>query len=86
VELNLSESHFQHLYKQISNVGVITDEINSRIKYAQLLLSAADDSIAEISEKCGYRNDVPFIKQFKKNVGITPSTYRKQFRLSETIK
>jgi len=82
-ELNLSESHFQHLYKQIFNVSVITDVINSRIKYAQLLLSATDDSIAEISEKCGYKNDVHFIKQFKKNVGVTPTGYRKQFRLSK---
>ena len=83
-ELNLSESYFQHLYKQIFNVSVITDVINSRIKYAQLLLSATDDSIAEISEKCGYKNDVHFIKQFRKNVGTTPTGYRKQFRLNKT--
>ena len=81
-ELNLSESHFQHLYKQIFHVGVITDVINSRIKYAQLLLSATDDSIAEIAEKCGYKTDIHFTKQFKKNVGITPTGYRKQFRFS----
>ena len=81
-EMMLSESYFQHLYKQIFGVSVMSDVITARIEHGKYLLANTDDSIADIAAHCGYRNDVHFMRQFKSTTGITPSQYRKQFRVS----
>ena len=81
-EMMLSESYFQHLYKQIFGVSVMSDVITARIEHGKYLLANTDDSVANIATLCGYRNDVHFMRQFKSTTGITPSQYRKQFRVS----
>lgn len=81
-EIMLSESYFQHLYKEIFGVSVIQDVIASRIEHAKYLLANTDDSVFDIANHCGYRSDVHFMRQFKSIVRVTPSQYRKQFRVS----
>ncbi len=81
--LSISVSYFQHKYKHFFNTGVKRDVTNSRIEYAKYLLFATDDSIYCISDKCGYENEVHFMRIFKSIVGVTPSTYRKQMVCSE---
>lgn len=81
-ETLLSESYFQHLYKQIFGVSVMSDVINARIEHSKYLLANTDDSVADIASLCGYRSDVHFMRQFKSTTGITPSQYRRQFRVS----
>lgn len=76
-ELTLSPSYFQHLYKQIFGVSAIHDVIQSRIDHAKYLLTSTDFTIKIIAEKCGYDNDIHFMRQFKNETGMTPSTYRK---------
>lgn len=83
-EIALSESYFQHLYKQIFGVSVMSDVITARVEHGKYLLANTDDSISDIALHCGYRNDVHFMRQFKTSTGITPSQYRKQFRVSPT--
>ena len=54
-----------------------------RIKRAKnMLISAEELSIKDISELCGYLDIYSFSRSFKKYVGISPSQYRKnmQFR------
>lgn len=81
-EIALSESYFQHLYKQIFGVSVMSDVITARVEHGKYLLANTDDSIADIAIHCGYQNDVHFMRQFKSSAGITPTQYRKQFRIS----
>ena len=83
-EIALSESYFQHLYKQIFGVSVMSDVITARIEHGKYLLANTDDAVSDIALHCGYRNDVHFMRQFKATAGITPSQYRKQFRVSPT--
>lgn len=80
-EVMLSESYFQHLYKQIFGISVISDIIAARIEYGKYLLANTDNSVADIATQCGYSNDVHFMRQFKATAGVTPSQYRKQFRI-----
>lgn len=72
----LSRSYFQHTYKRLFGRSVTEDIISSRLEYAKMLLTTTDYSIREIAEKCGYDNDVHFMRQFKNNTGLTPSLYR----------
>lgn len=75
-ELSFSKSWFQHNYKKIFGVSVISDIINSRLSYAKRLLNTTDMPLKKIAEYCGYNNEHHFIRQFKQKHGITPSKYR----------
>ena len=79
----LSESYFQHLYKDVFETSIIADVIASRIERAQFLLSSTHYSIGRIANECGYKNDVHFMRQFKREVGVSPSEYRNSASLSE---
>lgn len=76
-ESGLSRSGFQHSYKKMFGVSVMTDIINGRLDRAKRLLSSTNLTIREISEKCGYCNEYNFMKQFKSKCGKTPTEFRK---------
>lgn len=75
--VGMSNSGFQHFYKKMFGVGVMTDVINGRIECAKRLLSTTNLTVAEVAEQCGYRNEYHFMRQFKERIGKTPTTYRK---------
>lgn len=58
-----------------------TDMVNAeKLKQAKYMLLTTTDPIAEISTKLNYNNVQNFIRFFKKNVGTTPSAFRKEHR------
>ena len=75
--MNLSRSGFQHLYSHTFGVSVIHDVIKGRIEKAKSLLSRTNFSITEISTKCGYKSEFHFMRQFKKETGLTPTEFRR---------
>lgn len=79
-ELTMSRSSFQHMYKAYFGVSPITDVILSRIEHAKYLLSTTDIAVKKISEMCGYNNELHFMRQFKKQMRLTPSDYRETKR------
>ena len=76
-KMGMSYSGFQHFYKKMFGVGVMTDVINGRIEYAKRLLSTTNLTVAEVAEQCGYRNEYHFMRQFRQKVGKSPTEYRK---------
>ena len=72
----LSTPYFQKLYKSYFGNTFVQDVVKSRMEQAKHLLLTSNYSIKEIAAQCGYNNDTFFMKQFKKNAGITPSQYR----------
>lgn len=79
-QVNLSPSHFQRLYKHTFGVTCIADVITCKMEYAKASLSATGGSVREIASLCGYENEEHFMRQFKQEVGITPTQYRRQMR------
>lgn len=77
-ELKMSRSGFQHLYKRMFGVSIMTDVIRGRIDRAKRLLSSTNLTIKEIAERCGYESEYNFMKQFKTKTGQTPTEYRKR--------
>lgn len=77
-ELGISKSHFQHLYSELFGISFQKDLIDMKITTAKHLLETSTLSIEQISEACGYSNDIHFFRQFKKITGTTPDKYRKR--------
>lgn len=75
-ELAMSRSSFQHMYKAFFGVSPMADVITSRLEHAKFLLSTTDISVKKIAEKCGYSNEIHFMRQFKQQNHITPTQYR----------
>ena len=78
-ELNISVRYLHWLFKQ-SDETVIQFLTRKRIELAQLLLVSSSKStfnITEIAFMCGFNDSTHFSRRFKKQVGISPSIFRK---------
>lgn len=75
-QVNLCPTYLQKLYKQTFGISCMADVITSRIHHAQDILSKTTLPINDVARACGYENDVHFMRQFKKQMGMTPSNYR----------
>lgn len=51
-----------------------------RMTNAQMLLESSDYTVQQITSFAGYEDAPYFGRLFKRELGITPSQYRKQFR------
>lgn len=78
--LHISVSRFQHLYKSYFGTSYVRDRISGRLEMARQLLAQTDDPVASIAEQCGYENTEHFLRQFKKENGISPRQYRREYR------
>ena len=52
--------------------------ISKRMDNARKLLINTDKKIKDISNEVGYKDIYYFTKVFKKEIGVSPSEYRKQ--------
>ena len=60
-------------------MNFLTYLTNNRMEKAKNLLLTTPLSVAEVSEQAGYGDYRVFTKVFKKNEGVTPSQYRRDF-------
>ncbi len=72
----MSRSYLQHLYRSFFRVSCTEDAIRARITAAKALLAAGDFKVGVIAERCGYHSVPHFMRQFKKNVGVSPGEFR----------
>lgn len=76
-KVHVSCGYLQNIYKDMFNITCMSDVIESRNTLAKELLIESHLPIREISSLCGFKNDVHFMRQFKKLTHITPTQYRK---------
>lgn len=79
-QAHLSNAYFQVLYKKTFGISCINDVIQCKMAASKNLLSSTNLTIAQISKGLGYNDSCHFIRQFKKNTGITPGAFRKKAR------
>lgn len=59
--------------------------IEQRMHLAYSLLSSTEQTVQEISLKCGYRNQFAFSREFRQKYGRSPSEIRKEAKCKKTI-
>ncbi len=82
--LDISRHHASQIINEHFSVHFF-DFINKyRIQEAERLLSSQDLSltIEDIAYQIGFNNRISFYKAFKKNLGCTPTTYRRHYMAS----
>ena len=79
-KFGITKNHFCHVFTKHMGVTFITYLNTIRIKAACDMIKRDEDTILEISNKCGFCSSHYFYRVFKKEKGVSPSEYRKQFR------
>ena len=72
---SFSTGYFRQIYKEMFGISFHQDVIRARILCAIYLLTTTVQSIASISEQCGYEDCNYFLRQFQKITGLTPGQY-----------
>ncbi len=74
--LDMSQSHFSHLFKQSMGISPHQYLLQQRIERAKQLLKQTDRSVMEIALACGFDSHSHLSKQFRQLTGMTPKAYR----------
>lgn len=82
--VNLSPSYFHNTFSDAVGVSPHSYLIKCRIDAAKRMLWDTKINMETIAEACGFTNQQQFSKTFKKQLGITPSQYRKDFQKNYT--
>ena len=81
-EFHLNPQYISQLFKSEIGVGFLAYLTGIRMERAKKLLLTTDLPVADVAEQSGYGDYRVFTKVFKKNEGVTPSQYRRDFRES----
>src|SRR5690606_30062815 len=73
----MAPTYFSYIFKMITGKNYIEYLNELRIQHAMTLLKTTDLSVTEISMSSGFNHLSHFNRMFKKYVGMTPSSYRK---------
>ncbi len=77
---HLSVSQFERRFKKVFEITPTRHILNVRIRAACKLLTSTHDTIASIALDTGFYDHSHFVRSFKKLMGLSPSTYRKEGR------
>nr|WP_275983715.1 AraC family transcriptional regulator [Paenibacillus hamazuiensis] len=80
---NMSEGHFCRFFKKMMKRSAVEYINDYRTRQAARLIERTDRKLAEIAMDTGFENISYFTSVFKRQIGVTPSQYRKKSR-SET--
>jgi AraC family transcriptional regulator len=72
----LSASHFARAFKQSEGTSPHRYVVNRRLQQALQLLAGTKLPLSEIANATGFADQSHFSRQFRKHIGVTPSSYR----------
>ncbi|PQP81561.1 AraC family transcriptional regulator [Paenibacillus sp. PCH8] len=76
--ISISPGYLQLMYKKWFGLSCMDDVIHSRIRLAKEYLRHHIYTVAEIADRCGYRNVEHFCRQFKQLTGSSPKRFHKR--------
>ncbi|WP_062621615.1 hybrid sensor histidine kinase/response regulator transcription factor [Flammeovirga sp. SJP92] len=78
-ELGVSRSQLYRKVKMITNMSISEFIRTIRLKRAAQILQVDGSSILDVMDKVGFNNPSYFTRTFKKQFGVSPKEYSKQF-------
>lgn len=75
--IGISRGYFQRNYKAQFGISSGEDIIQARMQQAKKLLADTTLTVQEIAGQCGYKTSPHFMRQFKEQMGISTTQYRK---------
>ncbi len=80
---NLTATSFCRYFKLMTNKTYYDFLTEIRISHACRFLIEDKMSVDQIADKCGFYNISNFYRQFKKVIGVTPLTYKREYLKTE---
>lgn len=80
--INMSTCWFIRNFKQYNKITPMAYIVSIRIVNAQNLLETTSYNVNEIASIVGYDNPLYFSRLFKKQTGLSPTDYRKQYSMN----
>lgn len=74
----LSKFYFQRLFKNATGLSPSRYHITLRMEEARRLLRETRKSVVEVALEVGYENPSHFAQLFRREIGLSPSDYRRQ--------
>ena len=81
--LGVSVSRFNHLFRETVGVSPYAYYVRLRMENACGLLSDTAMSVSEIAHRCGYEDALYFTQVFRRQMGLTPTAYRKNVKAEQ---
>ncbi len=78
--LAVSENYLTNCFQQELKISPLTFLNRYRIKQAKILLEAGDQNVTEVALAVGFSDTSYFGRIFQREVGISPSAYRRGYR------
>ena len=75
----LSESQFHHQFKETTKLTPHQYVLQKRIEYAKNLMERGSFSLSHVAHLSGFSGHSTFTHAFSKQVGVSPSQYRKSY-------
>jgi len=76
--LHISYYYMCHIFKDNFNESLSFYRTKKRLEKAMRLLAEGESKVSDIASLCGYNNISYFTEVFTKNVGVSPTEFRKQ--------
>ena len=77
-DFHLSPFYLAHIFKDVTGYSIKNYHLLCRIAATRELLESTDMSITDICERVGFADMSSLSRYFKREMGCTPSQYRKQ--------
>ena len=85
-QCRLSVSHFARAFRRTFGTPPHRYLVLQRVERAKVILSRSDCALSEVSQQTGFSDQAAFTRTFKAAIGITPGQWRRQQRISCSIK
>lgn len=77
-EYHVSLSHLSHSFKKATGYSIGRYQLLCRLALAKELLRTTDRPVTAVSEDCGFSDTSNFSRYFRREVGCTPTAFRKE--------
>lgn len=78
--VNLSKSYMSHVFKEVTGHTIMTYLMQYRLSKARSQITQEPNQLIKvISHENGFESEAHFSRFFKKNIGLSPSQYKKQY-------